>query len=184
MHQSSKIFGLGSGSKTSALDEANARIDREDKARASNVFSSSAGTEAFDMSEISSSASPMMSTRYSHDCGENGEVGTPKSLRRAGRSVTFSEENHNGASAVPVPNGPHRKPNSVLKKKGHSNNRNGKAPLTDSIIEEDEPAFGMSKLEGSNDATREGEVETGVTSNSSPEVAAGNAPVVSDSSTA
>ena len=194
--QSSKMF---TRSKASALDEANARMDREERAMNMSNINSSVATEAFSMS----TASPNLSSRYSpdpEDVERNGEIRVrPKSLRSAGRSVTFSA-NPEEEATTHLPNGGlERKPNSVLKKNGRSNKKFNGQPLTDSIVEEDESAFGTSKSEdceaADTEVVAESEtkvlVESQVTADSenvtaeSEEAAAenGSAPLVDDSLT-
>lgn len=147
IRQSSKFLGLTPNGKASALDEANARIDREEKEAQMNssVVNSSVATEAFDMSEMSNT-SPMLAHCNSVK-GENGDVNRPKSLRKTGRSVTFSE-GEKGA-AIPSQNGESHNTGSVLKK---GKKKRVSAPVTDSIIEESEVS-GTSKTEESGNDT-------------------------------
>lgn len=151
IRQSSKFLGLTPNGKSSALDEANARIDREEREVAetvssgfnSSVANSSVATEASEMSELSG-ASPILSHSNSVK-GENGDVNRPKSLKKSGRSVTFSEGEM--GAAIPSSNGEPHKTGSVLKRK--NGNKKPSTPITDSIVEEDEGVFGTSKTEES-----------------------------------
>ena len=155
IRQSSKFLSRGGNGKASALDEALERINREEKAAAaassvfnSSVVSSSAATEAFEMSDVGG-MSPMLANRVIQD-GENGDIDRPKSLSRAGRSVTFSEEE---AGAF-VPNGEPRKTGSVLKKRDGKKRVQG-ALITDSIVEESEEVIDASKTEDAVNGTLE-----------------------------
>lgn len=151
--QSSK-FLFGEKSTAKALDEANARMDLEEN-MTSNAYSTSMGTEALDMSShfMDEESSVPNGTGWPHEEGEeeevNGDMERPQSLRKVGRSVTFSEE-VNGPT-IPSPTGVTNKP-SVLKKKGGPNRRKQQSPPpVESIIEEEEEVFGTSKPEGKED---------------------------------
>ena len=160
IRQSSKF--LFSGRTANALDEANARIDEEEMSR----LGTSTGTEAFDMStDLDAEHSTVPNgTGWPHDGeaegdgGENGSPERPQSLRKVGRSVTFSEEVNGPTipSVVSPVGNPTGKPNSVLKKRGGPPNGRKLLPQkspspVDSIIEEEEEVFGTSKSEGKED---------------------------------
>ena len=149
--QSSK-FLFGEKSTAKALDEANARMDLEEN-MSSNAYSTSLGTEALDMSThfVDEPSTVPNGTGLPHEEEgegeeENGDRQRPQSLRKVGRSVTFSEE-VNGPT-IPSPTGVTNKP-SVLKKKGGRKQQS--PPPVESIIEEEEEVFGTSKPEGKED---------------------------------
>ena len=164
IRQSSKF--LFSGRTANALDEANARMDEEEMSR----FGTSMGTEAFDMStDLDAEHSTVPNgTGRPHDGevegdgeeggGENGGPERPQSLRKVGRSVTFSEQVNGPTipSVVSPVGNPTGKPNSVLKKRGGPPNGRKHMPQkspspVESIIEEEEEVFGTSKSEGKED---------------------------------
>ena len=125
VRQSSKLLT----GRSSALDEANARIDREENATPnSHRRNESLATEAYEMS-VADTPPPSRSP----DGGRRSQ-----SLKKVGRSVTFSEE-VNGPT-LPSPNSHPSKPGSAMKKNKLTHQTN-----TDVIVEEDD-IFGGSDI--------------------------------------
>ena len=188
IRQSSKfIFG---GRTAKALDEANARMDLEEIS--TSGLGTSMGTEAYDMStHFDAEASTVPNgTGWSHDDeefegdedgGENGGLERPQSLRKVGRSVTFSEE-VNGPS-IPSPVGIMSKPSSVLKKKGGPNRRKQQKspPPAESIIEEEEEVFGTSKADGKEDKVLSSSSQVAESADEHAENSVGEAPTANGS---